>query len=49
MLLASCYGMVKKFPTNEKTKINTEYYALTKNLGERLLNIDPFINYLQYH
>ena len=35
---ASCYGMVKKFPTNEKTKINTEYpYALTKNLGERLL------------
>ena len=30
--------MVKKFPTNEKTKINTEYpYALTKNLGERLL------------
>ncbi len=35
---ASCYGIVKKFPTNEQTKINTEYpYALTKNLGERLL------------
>ena len=35
---ASCYGMVKKFPTNEQTKINTEYpYALTKNLGERLM------------
>ncbi len=35
---ASCYGKVKVFPTNEKTKINTEYpYALTKYLGERLL------------
>ena len=31
---ASCYGMVKKFPTNEKTQISTEYpYALTKYLG----------------
>ena len=35
---ASCYGIVKKFPTNEKEKIKTEYpYALTKNLGEKLL------------
>lgn len=35
---ASCYGLVKKFPTSEKEKINTEYpYALTKNLGEKLL------------
>jgi len=35
---ASCYGIVKKFPTNEQSKIMTEYpYALTKNLGEQLL------------
>ena len=35
---ASCYGVVKKFPTNEKNKIMTEYpYALTKNLGEQLM------------
>ena len=35
---ASCYGMVKKFPTNEKNQISTEYpYALTKYLGEKLL------------
>ncbi len=35
---ASCYGIVKKFPTGEKEKIKTEYpYALTKNLGEKLL------------
>ena len=35
---ASCYGMVKTFPTNEKTKISTEYpYALTKYLGEELI------------
>ena len=35
---ASCYGLVKKFPTNEKTKISTEYpYALTKYLGEELI------------
>ena len=28
----------KKFPTNEKTKISTEYpYALTKYLGEELI------------
>jgi len=36
---ASCYGMVKTFPTNEKTKISTEYpYALTKYLGEELIS-----------
>lgn len=35
---ASCYGIVKNFPTSEKEKISTEYpYALTKNLGEKLL------------
>lgn len=35
---ASCYGIVRKFPTNENEKIITEYpYALTKNLGEQLL------------
>ena len=35
---ASCYGVVKKFPTDESNKIMTEYpYALTKNLGEQLL------------
>ncbi|MDC3167238.1 SDR family NAD(P)-dependent oxidoreductase [Candidatus Pelagibacter sp.] len=36
---ASCYGVVKKFPTNEKNEIMTEYpYALTKNLGEQLMS-----------
>ena len=35
---ASCYGMVKRFPTTEKTNISTEYpYALTKYLGEELI------------
>ncbi len=35
---ASCYGVVKKFPTDESNEIMTEYpYALTKNLGEQLL------------
>ncbi len=35
---ASCYGIVKKFPTDEKNKISTEYpYALTKYLGEELV------------
>lgn len=35
---ASCYGMVKNFPTNESNKISTEYpYALTKFLGEELV------------
>ena len=37
---ASCYGMVKNFPTNESNKISTEYpYALTKFLGEELVAI----------
>ena len=35
---ASCYGVVKTFPTDEKNKTMTEYpYALTKNLGEQLM------------
>ena len=39
---ASCYGIPKKFPTNEKAKIDTKYpYALTKFLGEKLI-IDWF-------
>ena len=36
---ASCYGMVKNFPTNESNNISTEYpYALTKFLGEELVS-----------
>jgi len=36
---ASCYGIPKKYPTDENSAINTEYpYALTKNLGEKLLS-----------
>ena len=39
---ASCYGLPKKFPTNEKAKIDTRYpYALTKYLGEKIV-IDWF-------
>lgn len=35
---ASCYGIPKKFPTNEKSPVNVEYpYALTKYLGEQLV------------
>ena len=35
---ASCYGIPKKFPTNENSKIDTRYpYALTKYLGEKLV------------
>lgn len=35
---ASCYGLPKKFPTNEKQKINPMYpYALTKWIGEELI------------
>jgi len=35
---ASCYGIPKKYPTNEKEKIKTEYpYALTKNIGEQIV------------
>ena len=35
---ASCYGITKKFPTNEDSKIEVMYpYALTKWLGEELI------------
>ena len=35
---ASCYGLPKSFPTNEKNKISLMYpYALTKKLGEDLV------------
>ena len=35
---ASCYGIPKKFPTNEESLIDTKYpYALTKYLGEKLV------------
>ena len=35
---ASCYGIPEKFPTDENSKIKTEYpYALTKFLGEQLV------------
>ena len=35
---SSCYGIPKKYPTNEDTEINPEYpYALTKFLGEQLV------------
>ena len=35
---ASCYGIPKKYPTDEKSKIDTKYpYALTKFLGEQLV------------
>ncbi len=35
---ASCYGLPKSFPTNEKNKISLMYpYALTKKLGEDLI------------
>ena len=35
---ASCYGMVKNFPTKTyKTTLQHPLNALTKNLGERLL------------
>lgn len=35
---ASCYGIPKKFPTDENSKISLQYpYALTKKLGEDLL------------
>jgi UDP-glucose 4-epimerase len=37
---ASCYGLPKKFPTNEKQKINPMYpYALTKWIGEEVYKI----------
>ena len=35
---ASCYGIPKKYPTDEKSNIKLEYpYALTKYLGEELI------------
>ena len=38
MQLSSCYGIPKKYPTNEKELINLMYpYALTKYLGENLI------------
>ena len=34
---SSCYGIPKKYPTNENEKIDTQYpYALTKYLGEQI-------------
>ena len=35
---ASCYGIPKKYPTNENSKIDPQYpYAATKNIGEQLV------------
>ncbi len=35
---SSCYGIPKKYPTNENEKIDPQYpYALTKKLGEDLI------------
>ena len=35
---SSCYGIPKKYPTNEKANINLQYpYAMTKRLGEEIL------------
>ena len=35
---SSCYGIPKKYPTNENAEINPKYpYALTKFLGESLV------------
>lgn len=35
---SSCYGIPKKFPTPEETKISPQYpYALTKSMGEELV------------
>ena len=35
---STCYGIPKKYPTDEKSKIQTKYpYALTKYLGEELV------------
>jgi len=36
---SSCYGIVNKFPTAEKSIVDLHYpYALTKNLGEQIIN-----------
>lgn len=35
---SSCYGIPKKYPTNESSKIDVQYpYALTKYLGEEIV------------
>ena len=35
---ASCYGIPKKYPINENSKIDPQYpYALSKHLGEKLV------------
>lgn len=35
---SSCYGIPKKYPTNENENIDPKYpYALTKNIGEQLV------------
>jgi UDP-glucose 4-epimerase len=35
---SSCYGIPRKYPTNEQAEISPQYpYALTKNLGEQLV------------
>lgn len=35
---SSCYGIPKRYPTNEEAPIDTQYpYALTKFLGERIV------------
>ena len=35
---SSCYGIPKKYPTNEEMKISPQYpYALTKNIGEQMV------------
>ena len=35
---STCYGVPKKYPTNENEKIDVKYpYALTKNIGEQLV------------
>ena len=35
---SSCYGIPKKYPTDEKTKLDPKYpYALTKMIGEQIL------------
>ena len=43
---ASCYGLPKKFPTNERSLISTMYpYALTKKFGEDLVLNVPSISF----
>ena len=52
---SSCYGIPKKYPTNELEKIDNQYPALTKYLGEqlclhwgKLFNIDVLLRLLMY-